>query len=44
MQFTVNKEKKKMMQVLILKNRDAVTMYNNLKKQNKKVVFVLHHE
>lgn len=44
MQFTVNKEKKKMMQVLILKNRDAVTIYNNLKKQNKKVVFVLHHE
>ena len=44
MQFTVNKEKKKMMQVLILKNRDAVTMYNNLKKQNKKVVFVIHHE
>ena len=44
MQFIVNKVKKKMMQVLILKNREAVTMYNNLKKQNKKVVFILHHE
>ena len=44
MQFTVNKETKNMLQVIILKNRDAVTMYNNLKKQNKKVVFVLHHE
>jgi hypothetical protein len=44
MQFTVNKDKKKMMQVLILKNREAVTIYNNLKKHNKKVVFILHHE
>jgi len=44
MQFTVNKDKKKMIQVLILKNRDAVTLYNTLKKQDKKVTFILHHE
>lgn len=44
MQFTVNQAKKKMIQVLILKNRDAVTLYNTLKKQDKKVTFILHHE
>ena len=42
MQFTVNQDKKKMIQVL--KNRDAVTLYNTLKKQDKKVTFILHHE
>ena len=44
MQFTVNKETKDIMQIIILKNSEAVTLYNNLKKQNKKVAFILHHE
>ena len=44
MQFSVNKETKDIMQVVILKNSEAVTLYNNLKKQNKKVTFILHHE
>jgi len=44
MQFAVNKETKDIMQIIILKNSEAVTLYNNLKKQNKKVTFILHHE
>lgn len=44
MQFAVNKETKDIMQIIILKNSEAVTLYNNLKKQNKKVAFILHHE
>ena len=44
MQFTVNKETKDIMQVIILKNSEAVTLYKNLKRQNKKVTFILHHE
>ena len=44
MQFAVNKETKDIIQIIILKNREAVTLYNNLKKQNKKVAFILHHE
>jgi VanZ family protein len=44
MQFIVNKETKNMLQVIILKNSEAVTLYNNLKKQNKKVTFIFHHE
>jgi hypothetical protein len=44
MQFTVNKNTKNIMQIMILRNRDAVTLFNNLKKQKKKVTMVLHHE
>ena len=44
MQFIVNKRTKNMLQVIILKNSEAVTLYNNLQKQNKKVTFILHHE
>ena len=44
MQFAVNKETKDIMQIIILKNSEAVTLYNNLKKKNKKVAFILHHE
>lgn len=44
MQFAVNKETKDIIQIIILKNSEAVTLYNNLKKQNKKVAFILHHE
>ncbi|MDO9577989.1 MAG: VanZ family protein [Candidatus Cloacimonadales bacterium] len=44
MQFTVNKETKDIMQIIILKNSEAVTLYNNLKRHNKKVTFILHHE
>ncbi|MCD4675666.1 MAG: VanZ family protein [Desulfobacula sp.] len=44
MQFIVNEVKQKPLQVLILKNKEAVLIYNKLKEQNKRVVFVLHHE
>ena len=44
MQFVVNKETKDLTQVFVLKNSDAVNHFNTLKKQNKKVTFILHHE
>ena len=44
MQFYVNKVKKKILQVITLRNQEAVPLFNDLKKQNKKVVFILHHE
>ncbi|HHE37778.1 MAG TPA: VanZ family protein [Candidatus Cloacimonetes bacterium] len=44
MQFYINDIKKRCVQVLILKNKNAVTMFNKLKKQKKRVVFILHHE
>ncbi len=44
MQFIVNEVKQKPLQVLILKNKEAFLMFNKLKEQNKRVVFILHHE
>jgi len=44
MQFYINKMKKRCLQVLILKNTNAVAMFNKLRKQKKRVVFILHHE
>ncbi len=44
MQFYINNIKKRCLQVLILKNKNAVLMFNKLKEQKKRVVFILHHE
>lgn len=44
MQFFMNTVKKRCLQIIILKNKNAVLMFNKLKKQNKRVVFILHHE
>ena len=44
MQFATNTVKHNIIQILKLKNDNAVKIFNNLTKQNKKVVFILHHE
>ena len=44
MQFATNTVKHKVIQILRLKNDNAVKMFNNLKRHNKKVVFILHYE
>lgn len=44
MQFVPNDSKLNVTQVLNLRNNNAIKIFNNLKKQQKKVVFILHHE
>ena len=44
MQFVVNTTKKNCIQLLTLSNKEAIIVFNELKKQKKKVVMVLHHE
>ncbi len=44
MHFIFNEEKNMVTQILNLHNKDAVKMFNNLQKQNKNVMMVLHHD
>ena len=44
MQFVTNSQKNSCIQLLILSNNEAVYVFNEMRKQNKKVTMVLHHE